>query len=67
MIPKVDPGLCIGCGNCELLCPRVFTVHNDGISYVIKDSDCEEEGCCEEAAEECPAGAIKLTDERPSQ
>lgn len=63
MTPQVDHGLCIGCGNCETLCPDVFSVHNDGLSHVTKEADCNAAGCCEEAAEECPVGAITLVDE----
>ena len=58
--PKVDPDLCTGCGICEDTCPDVFEVGDDGISHVINPDGCEEAGCCEEAAEECPEGAISI-------
>jgi len=60
MIPKVDHDLCIGCGTCEGICPGVFELGNDGLSHIIDGSSCPDSGCCEEAAEECPAGAISL-------
>jgi ferredoxin len=59
-IPKVDLDLCTGCGICEDICPDVFEVGDDGLSHVIDADACEEADCCEEAAEECPEGAISL-------
>jgi ferredoxin len=55
--PKVNEELCIGCGTCESLCPKVFKVE-DGKSRVIA-SDCE--GCnCEEVMSSCPVSAISV-------
>ena len=59
-IPKVDPDLCTGRGICEDICPDVFEVGDDGLSHVIDAGACEEADCSEEAAEECPEGAISL-------
>jgi ferredoxin len=60
-VPKVDPDLCTGCGICEDTCPDVFEVGDDGISHVIADPGAiEESGCVDEAADECPEGAISL-------
>ena len=59
-IPKVDLDLCTRCGICEDTCPDVFEVGDDGLSNVIDADACEEADCCEEAAEECPEGAISL-------
>ena len=58
--PVVDEELCIGCGSCEEICPSVFEVRDDGFSHVIDAAGCEADGCCEEAAEECPVDAISL-------
>jgi len=63
MVPKVDHDLCIGCGNCEAVCPAVFELGEDGLSRVIEGADCNLSDCCEQAAEECPAGAISLGEE----
>ncbi|MBI5180725.1 MAG: ferredoxin [Nitrospirae bacterium] len=59
LIPKVDEELCIGCGNCESLCPNVFKVEEDQKSHVIDPKGCSE--CnCQEAADSCPVSAITL-------
>ncbi|MHB0979172.1 MAG: ferredoxin [Thermoleophilia bacterium] len=58
--PKVDPDLCTGCGICEDICPDIFEVGDDGISHIVDGSSCDEAGCCDEAADECPEGAINL-------
>lgn len=52
---KVNEELCIGCGTCESLCPKVFRVEN-GKSKVISE-DCGE--CnCQEVIDSCPVSAI---------
>lgn len=54
---KVNEELCIGCGTCESLCPKVFKLE-DGKSVVISQ-DCTE--CnCQEVADSCPVNAISL-------
>jgi len=60
MIAKVDDGLCIGCGQCEQLCPAVFMLV-EGISRVQLSPVPEHaEDCAREAMEMCPTGAISL-------
>lgn len=56
---KVDENLCIGCGTCEALCPKVFKLDMDsGKSKVISDN-CEE--CdCQEVVNSCPVNAISI-------
>ena len=53
--PVVNEDLCIGCGTCEALCPKVFKVE-EGKSKVVSEEcgDCN----CQEAAESCPVSAI---------
>ena len=57
----IDEELCIGCSQCEVICPEVFEV-SDEKALVI----CEEipEGkilnACYEAVETCPVNAITL-------
>ncbi len=54
---KVNEDLCIGCGTCESICPKVFKVE-DGKSHVIAD-DCED--CdCQSAVDSCPVSAISI-------
>jgi len=55
--PKVNEELCIGCGTCEALCPKVFRLE-DGKSHVIVD-DCQD--CdCQEVVDSCPVSAISI-------
>lgn len=59
--PTIDEDLCIGCGICEQTCPEAFELGEDGTAAVKDDSeDCEDAGCCEEAADECPVDAITV-------
>ncbi|MDA8388582.1 MAG: ferredoxin [Nitrospiraceae bacterium] len=61
MGPKIDPEKCIGCGNCEGVCPVVFHLDEQlGKAIVLDPEGCEFAGCCEAAAENCPQGAITL-------
>ncbi|MFA6896771.1 MAG: ferredoxin [Patescibacteria group bacterium] len=57
----VDQELCIGCGACANLCPKVFSLGNDGKSEVIDANGAS--GDVEVAANSCPVGAIKVTEE----
>ena len=59
MIPVVDEELCIGCGNCEEICPSVFQLMDDK-STVIDPDGCDYADCCEAAEENCPVEAITL-------
>lgn len=54
---RVDEDACTGCGVCSDICPQVFELVDD-LAKVIDGADCEEAGCCEEAAESCPTEAI---------
>jgi ferredoxin len=61
MKAKVDQDLCIGSGNCESSCPKIFKVV-DGKSQVQRDPvPSEEEDCVSEAVNGCPAGAITVS------
>jgi ferredoxin len=59
-VPRVDLELCTGCGICVDVCPEIFEIGDDGSSQVIDDYGCEDAGCCEEAVEQCPEGAISI-------
>jgi ferredoxin len=55
----VDKDICIGCGNCVSICPRVFKIGTDGKSEVIIDEIPQElKKCAKEAESNCPADAI---------
>ena len=52
---------CIGCGLFEGTCPDVFEIGDDGLAHAIVDevpADAEE--TAQQAAEDCPAGAITV-------
>ena len=61
MKPVADEGLCVGCGNCEQICPSIFQVIDD-ISKVVDPDGCDMQDCCEAAEENCPVEAITLED-----
>jgi ferredoxin len=53
---SVNKSLCIGCGACISLCPKVFKLDDgEGKSEVISQDDTE---CAKKAAEGCPVQAI---------
>jgi len=54
----VDQELCIGCGACMNLCPKVFVLNAEGKSEVIDETGA---GCdVDIAANSCPVGAIRV-------
>lgn len=64
MRATVDHDLCIGDAICESICPQVFQLGEDGLSYVIADpvpDDLRAE--VEEAVESCPTDAIAIHEE----
>ena len=60
MAVSVDEDLCTGCGLCEQTCSEVFELGADGVAHVKDDADCDDAGCCEQAAEQCPVDAITV-------
>lgn len=61
MRATVDHDLCIGDAICESICPQVFSLGDDGLSYVIVDPyPAELQAEVEEAVESCPTDAIAI-------
>lgn len=58
----VNQDLCIGCGICANMCPSCFQMKDDMKSYVVEDSDCSAEECCEQATSACPVQAIEISE-----
>lgn len=55
---EIDQKLCIGCGTCEAVCPKVFEVI-DGHSQLKKNAKLKpNQDCIEEAIKSCPVDAI---------
>ncbi|GAB3980305.1 ferredoxin [Actinoallomurus acanthiterrae] len=60
----VDQDKCCGAGNCVLLAPEVFDQREeDGIVALLDERPPERlHGAVREAADVCPAGAIRLSE-----
>ena len=56
----VDRDLCIGCETCVGICPEVFEMDGGMSKARVDIVPVEFESACNEAAESCPVGAIKL-------
>ncbi len=60
---QVDEDVCIGSGNCEDVCPKVFKVVN-GIARVQVDPvPADQEKSAREAVDGCPVAAIAIVEE----
>jgi ferredoxin len=61
---QVDEDKCCGAGNCVLLAPDVFDQRDeDGIVFLLDAQPPERlHGAVREAADMCPASAIRLTE-----
>lgn len=57
----VDQTTCIGCGLCELTCPEVFRMAEEGVAYVITDDPPPEAyDDIQACVELCPVSAISV-------
>lgn len=52
----VDQGTCIGCGLCAQLCPKVFSMQDDGKSKAVNPT--ANNDCTQNAIDSCPVTAI---------
>ncbi len=63
MKATVDKSLCAGCGICTDICPEVFEMVGDLAIAKVDKVPAEAEGTCRDAAQQCPAEAIKITED----
>jgi NAD-dependent dihydropyrimidine dehydrogenase PreA subunit len=54
---QLDRELCIGCGNCEIVCPHAVFHMTDGLAEIQHRDACMECGAC---ALNCEVEAIKV-------
>jgi ferredoxin len=57
----VDHDICIGCGQCEMICPAVFKLIDGKSTVIQKPVSPENEADAQEAAGSCPTSAITLS------
>jgi ferredoxin len=60
---RVDEEICIGCGNCEEICPAVFRLKSNDKAEAYDPDACDSAGCCEAAEENCPVSAIIIEED----
>jgi len=61
MKAKVDKTLCIGCGLCESICPKVFRMNDEGTAEATEgeiDPSCIDDA--KDAKNQCPVEAIDI-------
>lgn len=64
---RVDAGVCAGFSVCLGLSPDVFELHDDGYVVVrVSEVPKELEHVVRQAVNQCPSGAISLSDDTPS-
>jgi ferredoxin len=59
--PVVEQDECVGCGNCEEVCPEVFRLNDDGVAEVY-DPEGAAEDRIQEALDSCPVECISWTE-----
>ena len=55
---SIERSGCIGCGMCELICPEVLSMADDGLAEVYKQPDEAAEEKAKQAAADCPVNVI---------
>lgn len=63
MIAIVDGELCIGCGQCEEICPDVFEMEGEKANVISDEIPDDALDACYEAVESCPVDAIILEED----
>jgi len=57
---SIDKELCTGCGLCVDSCPDIFELDGDIAKPKVEIVPEAAEECIQQAAEDCPASAIKV-------
>jgi ferredoxin len=57
----IDKDLCVGCGLCVSSCPDVFEMEEDKAVAKANPVPKESTDCAQEAAQNCPVEAIKIS------
>jgi ferredoxin len=61
----VDPGRCVGSGDCALNAPEAFEVDEDAaLAHVLPGAEAADPAVLQRAAHSCPTGAIGLSTDR---
>jgi len=62
MKATVDKELCMGDRNCNILCPEIFKYDENELMSIVQMDEIPEkfEDQVQQAADECPAGAITI-------
>ncbi|MGA1863675.1 MAG: ferredoxin [bacterium] len=58
----IDEDTCLGCGQCEEVCPDVFKLDDDKAIVILDEVPSNLKDCCHEAEEICPVSAITVED-----
>ncbi|MBN1154534.1 ferredoxin [candidate division KSB1 bacterium] len=56
----IDEDLCTACELCVDTCPEVYAMGEDVATVIVDEVPEDAEECAKEAAESCPAEAIKI-------
>ena len=56
----IDEDTCLGCGQCEEVCPDVFKLDDDKAIVILDEVPASLKDCCHEAEEICPVSAITI-------
>ncbi|MGA1839839.1 MAG: ferredoxin [bacterium] len=56
----IDEDTCLGCGQCEEVCPDVFKLDDDKAVVILDEVPSNLKDCCHEAEEICPVSAITV-------